>query len=160
VFRRSSETGSDLWLWDLARGTEQRFTTDPSFNIAPFWSPRGDRIVFASSRTGLVDLYQKAASGTENDELLLANGNPKHPTQWSRDGRFIVYSENDPKTNRDIWVLPVRAKQSGNSLPFCIRNSTSFKVSSRPEVIGWPTPPMKRGGPKSMCARFQTAAPK
>ena len=28
------------------------------------------------------------------------------PDQWSRDGRFIVYSENDPKTKQDLWVLP------------------------------------------------------
>jgi hypothetical protein len=27
--------------------------------------------------------------------------------QWSRDGRFVVYSENDPKTQWDIWVLPM-----------------------------------------------------
>ncbi len=29
------------------------------------------------------------------------------PDQWSRDGRFLVYSSLDPKTNLDLWVLPV-----------------------------------------------------
>jgi Tol biopolymer transport system component len=110
-FRRNSLGGfGDLWLRDLTRQSEQRFTTETSsFNIAPFWSPKGDRMVFASTRGGTLDLYQKLTNGTGKDELLFANGNSKEPTQWSRDGRFIVYSENDPKTGRDIWVLPMDA---------------------------------------------------
>jgi serine/threonine protein kinase/Tol biopolymer transport system component len=103
----SADLRSGLWLRDLARGVEQRFTTDPERNSAPVWSPQGDRIAFVSNRRGNFNLYQKAASRTGQDELLLANGNSKGPTQWSRDGRFIVYSELDPKTKWDIWVLPM-----------------------------------------------------
>src|SRR5262249_52777654 len=93
VFRRTSSGigRADLWLRDLARGIDQRFTTDSSTNSAPFWSPRSDRIAFASDRRGNLDLYQKVTSGTGQDELLAANGNAKGPTQWSRDSRFIVY---------------------------------------------------------------------
>ena len=50
---------------------------------------------------------EKAASGAGQDELLLANRNNTVPTQWLRDGSFIVYSELDPKTKWDIWVLPM-----------------------------------------------------
>ena len=51
-------------LWSSrSRGTETRFTSDASVNLNPFWSPRGDRIVFTSNRTGAYNLYQKAASG-------------------------------------------------------------------------------------------------
>ena len=57
----------------------------------------------------IFNLYQKAASGTGRDEALLVNGNSKQPSQWSRDGRFIVYSELDPKTKLDIWVLPIES---------------------------------------------------
>jgi Tol biopolymer transport system component len=108
VFRRQTASGSDLWLRDLALGPEQRFTTVLSFNIAPFWSPSGDRVVFRSTRSGgSGNLYQKAASGTGQDELLLTNGNNKVPMQWSRDGQFIVYSEFDLKTKWNIWLLPM-----------------------------------------------------
>jgi len=107
VFWRSSGAGSDLWVRDLSRGTETRFTSNASANIAPFWSPRGDRIVFTSNRKGGVyNLYQKAASGSGQDELLLPNSLIDGPYQWSRDGRFIVYTELDPKTKYDLWVLP------------------------------------------------------
>jgi len=107
--RLSSVTASDLWLRDN-RGAEARFTTDVSANATPFWSPKGDRIVFASNQKGGVyNLYRKATSGNrkEKDELLLETGTAKFPSQWSRDGRFIVYTEADPKTKQDIWVLPV-----------------------------------------------------
>jgi Tol biopolymer transport system component len=64
AFRRRSASGSDLWLWDLSRGAEQRFTTGASSNNAPFWSPNGDRIVFNSTRgSGIFNLYQKGVHG-------------------------------------------------------------------------------------------------
>ncbi|HEV2200611.1 MAG TPA: protein kinase, partial [Bryobacteraceae bacterium] len=99
---------TDLWVRDLSRGTETRFTTNASRNVAPVWSPQGDRIVFSSNRKGEVfNLYRKDASGSGEDELLLPNNRPDGPHQWSPDGRFIVYVEIDPKTKYDLWVLPV-----------------------------------------------------
>jgi hypothetical protein len=105
VFRVGSATGYDLWVHDLRRGIETRFTSDLSINIAPFWSPLGDRIVFASNRKGGVyNIYQRAVGGSGQDEMLLSNVRGV-PTQWSRDGRFIVYFEVDPKTKYDIGVI-------------------------------------------------------
>ena len=118
AFSRNSVSGSDLWLRDLSRGAEQRFTTDASFNVSPNWSPKGDRIVFASTRGGgSAGIYQRDTSGTGQDEPLLASGHTKRPTQWSRDGRFIVYSEQDPKTRWDIWVLPIRSGEQPKPFP-------------------------------------------
>jgi eukaryotic-like serine/threonine-protein kinase len=106
AFSRTSNSGNDLWVRDLSRGTETRFTSHASSNITPFWSPNGDRIVFSSNRTGAYNLYQKATGGSGRDEPLLPNDYSDLPTQWSRDGRFIVYRETDPKTKRDVRVLP------------------------------------------------------
>jgi Tol biopolymer transport system component/predicted Ser/Thr protein kinase len=106
AFSRSSGR-FDIWLRDLARGTDRRVTSDASVNQFPVWSPKGDRIAFTSNRGGVFNLYQRAANGSGQDELLLSNPNNKFSIQWSRDGRFLVYSEGDPKTKADIWVLPV-----------------------------------------------------
>jgi hypothetical protein len=38
---------------------------------------------------------------------LLRSEYSRFPTDWSRDGRFIIYFEVDPKTKNDVWVLPV-----------------------------------------------------
>lgn len=119
VFWRRSGAGSDLWVRDLSRGTETRFTSNASSNTSPVWSSLGDRIVFSSNRTGVYSLYQKAASGSGPDELLLASSLSLGTYQWSRDGRFIVYNELDPKTRFDLWVLPIEgAAAERKPIPF------------------------------------------
>lgn len=37
---------------------------------------------------------------------MFQNTNPKLASDWSRGGRFILYTEVDPKTQGDIWYLP------------------------------------------------------
>jgi serine/threonine protein kinase len=113
AYTRPSATSVDLWLRNLARGTEQRLAADPNYiNGMAFWAPHGDRLVFQSDRNGIEDLYQKTADGSM-EELLFANKYIKIPSQWSHDGRFIVYTQNDPKTRRDIWVLPMDGPKRG-----------------------------------------------
>jgi Tol biopolymer transport system component len=119
AFMRLSATGSDLWLWDLARGSEQRFAKDPAFGWAPTWSPSGDHILFQSNRAaGVLNLYVRASSGAGEDLPMLLNESRKTPTQWSRDGRFIVYSTIGSKTRNDIWILPVENGKAGKPFVF------------------------------------------
>ena len=134
AFARDSSGGSDLWVRDLSRGTETRLTNDALNNNAPFWSPKGDRIVFASNRSGVYNLYQKAANGSGQDERLLPNNFPDFPTQWSRDGRFIVYRETDPKTKRDVWVLPTEGAAPGRKpIPFLRTEASEFFAQLSPD---------------------------
>jgi Tol biopolymer transport system component len=104
----------DLWLQEVAGGSGSRFTFDPADDAQPVWEPSGSRIVWGSSREGVYELYWKAASGVGQDEPLLKSGILKVPTHWSLDGRFIVYYQVDPKTKRDVWVLPLE----GDRKPF------------------------------------------
>jgi len=52
-----------------------------------------------------MNLYQREVSGTGGDEPLVKSDNRKGPWDWSADGRFILYLEQDPKTSGDLWVL-------------------------------------------------------
>jgi serine/threonine protein kinase/Tol biopolymer transport system component len=106
--------GSDIWIMELARGTPTRLTFDPAVDISPIWSPDGTRIVFSSNREGPMNLYQKAANGAGNDELLLKSDDLKSAVDWSADGRFILFQDLGPKTNFDLWVLPL----SGDQKPY------------------------------------------
>ena len=104
----------DIYVIDLTRGTESRLTFDPADDTAPIWSHDGNRIVWASNRTGTFQLYQKSASGVGQDELLLQSDAPLFPGDWSADGKFLLYWRTDPKSSDDVWVLP----QEGDRQPF------------------------------------------
>jgi Tol biopolymer transport system component len=104
---KKSQSGSDIWLIDLARGHPTRFTFDSGPDILPIWSPDGSRIVFTSSRNGSWDLYQKATTGAAQEEVLLKSKEGKFPTAWSSDGRFIAYNRISPEGRPDLWVLPL-----------------------------------------------------
>jgi eukaryotic-like serine/threonine-protein kinase len=113
----SGVSGSDLWLSDVTGANVTRFTFDPALDHYPVWSPDGSRVVWSSSREGAYDLYQKAASGAGQDEILLKSEYYKFPSDWSRDGRFIIYRHVDPKTKYDVWVLPT-GPLAGDQKPF------------------------------------------
>ena len=61
-----------------------------------------------------MDLYQKAANGAADEELLLKSGENKYPSDISRDGHFLLYESHGPKTQGDLWVLPLQ----GDAKPF------------------------------------------
>jgi Tol biopolymer transport system component len=61
----------DIWGWDFRRGGPlTRFTSDPSRDQHPIWTADGERIVFASLRSGAYNLYTQGADGTGTVERL------------------------------------------------------------------------------------------
>jgi serine/threonine protein kinase/Tol biopolymer transport system component len=92
----------DIWWLEFARGTSTRVTQGRVPVSAPVWSPDGSRIAFAAPN----GLYVKAASGAGEEELLLKSGSTL-PDDWSGDGRFLLYANQDPTTKSDLWVLPL-----------------------------------------------------
>jgi Tol biopolymer transport system component/tRNA A-37 threonylcarbamoyl transferase component Bud32 len=100
----------DIWMMDLGRGTNTRFTFDPASDDNPVWSPDSKNLVFASNRGGTFDLYVKPADGSGEERLLLKTGENKTPTSWSRDGRFLLYTSVAAKTGSDLWVLPMQGE--------------------------------------------------
>ena len=103
----------DVWVLDIRRIVFSRITSDVADDVAPVWSPNGDRIMFASNRKGTHDLYQTSASGAGGEELLLATSEEKFATDWSPDGRFVLFTTHPMGRSSDIWALPL----DGNRTP-------------------------------------------
>jgi Tol biopolymer transport system component len=100
----------DIWVLETKRGVFSRFTTHVSDDVSPVWSPKGDRIVFVSNRKGIHDLFVKSATAGGSEELLLASPQNKITTDWSKDGRFVLFDQLDPKTSGDVWALSLDGK--------------------------------------------------
>ena len=68
-------------------------------------------------RDGEVDLYLKLASGAGDERLLLkSTAGDKFATSSSRDGRFLLYTVENPETKSDLWVLPLQGDRK--PIPF------------------------------------------
>jgi serine/threonine protein kinase/Tol biopolymer transport system component len=97
----------DVWVIDVARGFRSRLTTDVQADQSPVWSPDGNQIIFSSARGGSFDLYRTSSLGDGSEELLLENPGTTTPTSWSSDGRSLLYSQLNPETGFDLYVLPL-----------------------------------------------------
>jgi serine/threonine protein kinase/Tol biopolymer transport system component len=105
----------DVWVFDIARGVRTRFTFGPSaLNGDPVWAPDGSRLLYRSDRGVKANLYAKSFAGSATEELILDTSSPKDPTDWSRDGKYILYNEYSNSANAGIWVLPM----DGDREPF------------------------------------------
>jgi Tol biopolymer transport system component len=109
---RTVNGNPDIWLLELERSVLTRFTFDTSVDTFPIWSPDSMRIVFSSSRKGVNDLYLKPATGAGAEEPLVVTSQPKMATDWSRDGRTLLFGT--LAGNADIWGLPME----GDRKPF------------------------------------------
>jgi Tol biopolymer transport system component len=109
VVSRGVPGKENIWLIDGTRTS--RLTFDPAGAVFPVWSPDGRAIAFTSTRNGTGDLYRQAVDGSGTAVLLVASSQLKAPTDWSRDGRFLLYYSNDPQTKGDLWVRPMTGDQ-------------------------------------------------
>ncbi len=117
----------DIWVFDTVRGVSTPLTVDGG-NFLPLWTPDGQRIVFASTRTGSWDLYWMAADGTGQTEPLLQLPYPQVPSSFAPDGT-LAYYEINPDTGRDIWVLPPNGKPS----PFVVTQDHEAQPTFSPD---------------------------
>jgi serine/threonine-protein kinase len=124
-----AESGRDIWLYDLQRGTRTRFTR-AGMSASPTWTPDSRWITFQTSRTASWTLFQQPADGSGSAEPLFATlppprpdvvsqiaarllpgtpptltgANPQYPASWSAGGT-LAFTERKPSGERDIWVF-------------------------------------------------------
>lgn len=103
--RRTVDGLTDIFLMDGLRVIRRTF--DDTVDQYPVWSPDGSWLAFTSLRKGVGDVYRKRANGAGPDELLVETALQKNVDDWAPDGRVLLYNEEDSKTGRDLWTLPL-----------------------------------------------------
>ena len=147
-----SETGSDVWIYDLERGSRTRLTSG-GVNRFPLWSAEGTHITYQASRGASATIFSRSADGSgEAAPLISTSGdptglsrslagllpgtmpvftsaNPHLPMSWSTDGLNLAFDERKPSAERDIWVV----SRDGSPSPFLVTPFDEFAPAFSPD---------------------------
>ncbi|MDX1675773.1 MAG: hypothetical protein R3314_13350, partial [Longimicrobiales bacterium] len=96
-----------IYLFDLDRGTNQRFTFEGTNHHNPAWSPDGLRLAFSSEREdsrGGMDIYVKDVDGRTAAEWLAGADRQEYATDWPGDGTLVLFSRESPDAQSDIMM--------------------------------------------------------
>lgn len=100
---------TDIWLFDLKTGAGRRLIAGPGYVDTPVWSPDSRRIAFFRAFETPPKLFMRGI-GEKDVEEALPHADFQIPSDWSRDGRFIVYTNSafaDVARHRhgDVWAV-------------------------------------------------------
>jgi Tol biopolymer transport system component len=150
-----SESGADVWVHDLQRGTRTRLTNGDSAGF-PVWSPDAAEVGFHAAHLGPWSLYVRVADGSRAAEPLLTGSRPEpaaawspdpaekllpgfvprltgahhqYPMSWTPDGRTLVFAERKPNGERDIWVV----ERGSDPTPFLLTPSDEWSPAFSPD---------------------------
>ena len=104
VERVDPDMNTDLWAYDVARGTAFRLTSSPHRESDPVWSPDGKWIAFAEPQDEAQALRRVPAGGGAAETLL-----PRtcaYPTDWTPDGKGIVYASFRGADSANVEWIP------------------------------------------------------
>ena len=79
--------------------------TESTVNPRAIWTPDGKHLTFLAAPGGALNIYWMPADGSSAAERLTTGENFQLPGSWSPDGQVLAFSEADPTTGWDIWVL-------------------------------------------------------
>jgi Tol biopolymer transport system component len=119
-----------IWILDLVRGVDERFSFTPEGGNAPVWSPDGKWIAFNASIHGSTSIYLKDSGKGNSERLLLRSPDSKLVQDWSRDGRFLVYLSSSLQSGHmEILAIPDPLSE-GEHKPIPIVASPQFNQGS------------------------------
>jgi Tol biopolymer transport system component len=112
----SSPNWSDIWIQDLARGTESRLTLAGSPHYTPVWARDGQGLFFVARRADGFGLYYCGLSERHPRELLKSGDDFIAVSDASPDGRSLLYQTRTAAGHFDLWLLELA--ENPHATPF------------------------------------------
>jgi eukaryotic-like serine/threonine-protein kinase len=101
--------GTELWSYDLARGSMTRLSTGATRVTSPTWMPDGRQILIGAFGRGRYhDVYSLPANDTREPARLLPESTLyRWPCTISPDGRWLIYAAEGTDRAADLWLAPL-----------------------------------------------------
>ena len=130
---RERQGNIDIHVLDTARGVIERLTTHTAADFTPIWSPTSDAIVFTSYRGGTGRIYRRDL-GAADDALVQETAKEQRVQDWSSDGRYLVYAQEEPATSdqaarEDLWALELGSGASPIRLTDTVADDANARIS-------------------------------
>ena len=101
----------DIWIYDLARGIRDRFTSEPAIEVSPTWSPDGRSIVYAQGEGGrFPHLVLRPINGSTSEQLVPPGAFQFAPA-FSPDGATLYY-QRDVAGSTEIARMSMKTRVS------------------------------------------------
>jgi serine/threonine-protein kinase len=105
----------DIFVYDLPREVLSPLTGE-GFNHAQAWTAEGNRVAFSSTKDGVEpNIFLASPGGSEEWERLTTSPNEQYAGSFSPDGKVLAFTEVDPSSGRDLWLLPTEGDRSPQS---------------------------------------------
>lgn len=91
----------DIFIADLDGKITKRLTTEDGYDAEPTISPKGDKVVFTSTRSGDLELYTMNLDGTDVKQITNTLGYDGG-AWFSPDGTKILWRASRPKTEEEV----------------------------------------------------------
>jgi len=89
-----------------------------SMDLTPVWAPDAKHLAFGSdSDGGIPNLYWRRSDGAGGIHRLTRSRNIQAASSFSPDGHRLAYTEIDPVTGTDIWILPLDLRDPDHPVP-------------------------------------------
>jgi len=94
-----------IWIFDIVRETLTRLTFGSGTAVNPLWTSDGKRVLFQFADQGPLNLFWQPADGSGPAERLSTSKWRQAASSVSADGELLAFTETNPATASDIWVL-------------------------------------------------------
>lgn len=106
---------TNVWLFGVDGRGGRRLISGPGLTHSPIWSPDSKRIVFARAFETTPKLFLGSVDGNGLEEAL-PRADFQMPTDWSPDGRFVLYNNTGltlvaSAQQGDVWAVDLHRER-------------------------------------------------
>ena len=109
---RNEDGRGDVYVVPVRGGAPIRRTDHPADDLVPTWSRDGKWIYFASTRSGLYQIWKMSAQGGAAVQVTQHGGTYG---KESMDGKYLYYGRSNPITG--LWRVPVAGGEEVEVVP-------------------------------------------